>query len=94
MGALEDLTQLVDDETTRIADLVIEQTREITELTDALADATAGSAEAEQLKQEVATAVGKLTGTADRLRSIGADPQNPVPPVEPEPEPLPNPIGE
>jgi len=86
MGALEDLSQLVDDETTRIADLVLGQTDEITRLADALAEATAGSAEATELKAQIATAVGKLTGTADRLRAIGADPQDPVP-TDPEAPP-------
>lgn len=86
MGALEDLAQQVDDETTRIADLVTDQTDEITRLADELAAAEAGSDEAAELREQITAATDKLTGTAERLRAIGADPTNPVPdPTEPDP---------
>jgi hypothetical protein len=59
---------------------------------DALAAAIADQDQAVQ--DAVNAELAKLDAPLDRLRALGADPQNPVPNPEPQPEPEPEPEPE
>lgn len=73
---LDSLRDAMDAETTRLADLVLSETR-------ALADAIANADEVEGAEQRIEN----LNAIAERMKLIGKSPEQPIP----DPEPLPNP---
>lgn len=90
LSKITDLIAEVDAATNEVADRIDRQTARITDLTTQLANAAPGSEEAAALRAQVDEAVAGFTSTAERLRTIGADPDAPVPPSEPtdfKPEP-------
>ncbi|MGH3834199.1 MAG: hypothetical protein ACRDSF_00625 [Pseudonocardiaceae bacterium] len=80
MATLDETITAIDAETTRIGTNVTEVAADL----DALRDELAGHDQA--AADRLAPLVTRLTGEADRLAVLAADPDKPVPPVEPSPE--------
>lgn len=78
MGALEDITNAIDAETNKIAS-VVDKLR---------ADLAAAQAKGDPPSAET---LAHLQAISDRLKSLGADPSNPVPPAPDAPPAAPAP---
>lgn len=83
MSEVTDLLAELDDATTATGAKIDVQTAKIADLAQQLADALPGSAEALQLRAALDEAKNAITVETGRLRAFAADPENPVPPVEP-----------
>ncbi|MGH3942515.1 MAG: hypothetical protein ACRDTG_28605 [Pseudonocardiaceae bacterium] len=83
MATLEETVTALDTETTRIGDNVNQVAAELAELREDVAERDQATAD------RLAPIVARLTGEADRLAVLGSDPEQPVPPLEPAPEPAP-----
>jgi ABC-type transporter Mla subunit MlaD len=79
VSEVDDAVSELNDATNGVADKLDANTAEIERLTEALANAEPGSAEAGQLRTEVANALDGMRAASTRMRDLAADPENPVP---------------
>jgi methyl-accepting chemotaxis protein len=79
VSEVDDAVAELNDATNGVADKLDSNTETIQQLLDQLANAEPGSAEADELRGQVTTALDGMRSASSRLRDLAADPENPVP---------------